>query len=63
LRDINLLKIESRPMHGSPWQYIFYLDFEGTPQQSHCQKALEHLGEITTFLRVLGAYEKGKVIE
>jgi prephenate dehydratase len=63
LRDINLLKIESRPMHGSPWQYIFYLDFEGTPQQSHCRKALEHLGEITTFLRVLGAYEKGDVIE
>jgi prephenate dehydratase len=63
LRDINLLKIESRPMHGSPWQYIFYLDFEGTPQHCHCQKALEHLGEITTFLRVLGAYEKGKVIE
>jgi prephenate dehydratase len=63
LRDINLLKIESRPLHGSPWHYIFYLDFEGTLRQSHCRKALDHLGEITDLLRVLGAYEKGKVIE
>jgi prephenate dehydratase len=63
LRDINLMKIESRPLHGSPWEYIFYLDFAGTPRQSHCQKAIEHLGEIATFLRVLGAYEKGKVFE
>lgn len=63
LRDINLLKIESRPLHGSPWQYIFYLDFEGAPGQSHCQKALEHLGEIAAFLRVLGAYEMGRVVE
>lgn len=58
-----LEKIESRPLHGSPWQYIFYLDFEGTPRRNHCQKAIEHLGEITTFLRVLGSYEKGKVID
>jgi len=63
LRDINLLKIESRPLHGSPWHYTFYLDFEGTPSQSHCQKALDHLSEISDLLRVLGAYEKGKVIE
>lgn len=63
LRDINLMKIESRPRHGSPWEYIFYLDFAGTPRQRHCQKAIEHLGEIATFLRVLGAYAKGKIIE
>jgi prephenate dehydratase len=63
LRDINLLKIESRPLRGSPWEYIFYLDLAGTPRQGHCQKAIEHLEEIATFLRVLGAYEKGKVFE
>ncbi len=63
LRDINLLKIESRPQHGNPWHYFFYLDFEGAPSQSHCQKALDHLGELSEFVRVLGTYEKGKVIE
>ncbi|MDZ7361766.1 MAG: prephenate dehydratase [candidate division KSB1 bacterium] len=63
LRDINLLKIESRPLHGSPWEYVFYLDFEGTPRLGHCEKALEHLDEIATFRRVLGTYEKGRVIE
>lgn len=62
LRDINLLKIESRPQHGSPWHYFFYLDFEGTPLSSNCQKALEHLRELSDFMRVLGFYEKGKVI-
>lgn len=63
LRDINLLRIESRPLHGSPWEYVFYLDFEGTPQLEPGAKALEHLGEIATFRRVLGTYEKGRVIE
>ncbi|NUO78797.1 prephenate dehydratase [candidate division KSB1 bacterium] len=63
LRDINLLKIASRPLHGSPWHYLFYLDFEGTPNESRCEKALAHLGEISELLRVLGAYEKGRVLE
>ncbi len=63
LRDIDLLKIESRPLHGSPWQYLFYLDFEGDAKEERCQRALGHLEEIATFLRVLGSYEKGKVAD
>jgi len=63
LRDIDLLKIESRPLHGSPWQYLFYLDFEGDAEEERCQRALGHLEEIATFLRLLGSYEKGRVAD
>ncbi|MDW7682149.1 MAG: prephenate dehydratase, partial [bacterium] len=56
LRDINLLKIESRPLRGKPWQYIFYLDFEGDLHQPNCQNALNHLEEIAQFAKVLGSY-------
>jgi prephenate dehydratase len=59
LRDINLLKIESRPLHGSPWKYFFYLDFEGNLNEERCQNAIRHLEEITTFLKVLGCYPEG----
>jgi len=56
LRDLNLLKIESRPLRGTPWQYIFYLDFEGSMDQKTCQNALRHLEEIAEFIKVLGSY-------
>lgn len=60
LRDINLLKIESRPIQGRPWEYFFYLDFEGHVADPHCAKALDHLREIATSFRILGSYEKGR---
>ena len=60
LRDINLLKIESRPIQGRPWEYFFYLDFEGHADDPPCRKALDHLREIATSLRILGSYEKGR---
>lgn len=63
LRDIDLLKIESRPLRGSPWKYLFYLDFEGDAEEERCQRALSHLEEIATFLRVLGSYDKGKEVD
>lgn len=56
LRDLNLLKIESRPLRGKPWQYIFYLDFEGSMEQETCKNALRHLEEIVEFIKVLGSY-------
>ncbi len=62
LRDINLQKLESRPLLGKPFQYMFYLDFEGRLQDEECANALNHLREITHFLQVLGSYEKGKFI-
>jgi prephenate dehydratase len=60
LRDINLTKLESRPLRGKPWEYFFYLDFAGNVKEERSRNALAHLGEITDFLRVLGCYESAK---
>lgn len=56
LRDINLLKLESRPIEGRPWEYSFYLDFKGAPDEQNVRNALAHLGEMTESIRVLGTY-------
>ena len=60
LRDINLYKIESRPIIGRPWQYLFYLDFQGNLNEDACSNALDHLSEITSYLKILGSYPVGK---
>ena len=60
LRDINLNRIESRPVRGRPWEYFFYLDFLGQPKQQPCRNALRHLAELTQFLRVLGSYPRAR---
>jgi prephenate dehydratase len=59
LRDLNLTKIESRPLRGKPWEYLFYLDFLERADSPVAKNALSHLGEIADFLRVLGCYPKG----
>ena len=59
LRDLNLYKIESRPLRGKPFEYLFYLDFRGRVDSPNAQNALNHLGEIADSLRVLGCYPKG----
>lgn len=63
LREIDLVKIESRPLVGRPGQYLFYLDVEGSTNEEPVQRALSHLGEITAFLKVLGSYPQGEVVE
>jgi len=55
LRDITLSKIESRPVKGKPWEYVFYLDFLRGPDEA-AANALRHLAEIAEPLKVLGIY-------
>ena len=59
LRDLNMMKIESRPLRGKPWEYLFYVDFLGHVDSPNVQNALNHLRELADFLRVLGSYPKG----
>ena len=58
LRDIDLTKIESRPIHGKPWQYMFYIDYAGHRSDTNCQRAMDHLQELATFFRILGSYPR-----
>ncbi len=55
LRDISLSKIESRPMRGRPWEYVFYVDFL-RGDDDPARNALRHLGEVAEFVKVLGIY-------
>lgn len=60
LREIDLTKMESRPLRGRPWEYFFYLDFLGNVKEERCRKALAHLEEVTKFMRVLGCYKRAE---
>lgn len=59
-RGLNLTKIESRPKPDTPFEYIFYMDFEGNIDRQTTKAALEELEAVTTFLVVLGSYPVGK---
>jgi chorismate mutase/prephenate dehydratase len=53
---INMTLIESRPTKEMPWEYVFYVDFQGHRTEGRIQAALDELREQCMFLRVLGSY-------
>ncbi len=55
LRDISLSKIESRPVRGRPWEYMFYVDILSGDDEA-ARNALHHLAEIADLVKVLGIY-------
>src|SRR5918999_4222411 len=57
LRDINLTKLESRPLRGRPWEYLFYVEVEARRDDLTCARALTHLAEFARWTRVLGTYK------
>ncbi len=57
-RNISLTKIESRPTKETPWEYNFYLDFEGHRTEPRCIEALEALQKYSAFVKILGSYPK-----
>ncbi len=57
LRDLNLIKLESRPLRDKPWEYLFYADIAGSINEPPVAKALANLEEITSFLKILGSYQ------
>ena len=59
-RNINLRKIESRPTRQKPWEYNFYMDFQGHRKEDPAREALASLEEVSLFVKILGSYPKAK---
>jgi prephenate dehydratase len=59
-RKINLMKVESRPVRGLPWQYRFYLDLQASLSDTAVQAALDELKKLAVDVRILGSYVSAK---
>jgi prephenate dehydratase len=58
LRGIDLSKLESRPVPGRPWEYLFYADVAAAREDLPCARAMVHLAEFAASLRTLGSYPR-----
>jgi prephenate dehydratase len=62
-RNINMMKIESRPVHGRPWQYRFYLDLQAAASDPEFAAALAELAQQAVELKVLGSYKSADTLQ
>lgn len=62
-KHINLVKLESRPVHSKPWEYLFYADLEVDLSHEENAQVLEMLKEKAEFFKYLGSYAKGRTVE
>jgi prephenate dehydratase len=60
MRKINLTRIESRPTKETPWEYNFYVDFEGHVAEKQVKEALSAVKRKTLYLKILGSYRKAE---
>jgi prephenate dehydratase len=61
-RNINLMKIESRPVHGKPWQYRFYIDLQAGARDLQTIAAIDQLAKFAVDLKLLGSYKAAETI-
>jgi prephenate dehydratase len=59
-RGINLTKLESRPSRAEPWEYVFYVDFEGHIGDKSCAEAVAELESNASFVKILGSYPRAR---
>jgi chorismate mutase / prephenate dehydratase len=59
-RKLNLTKLESRPSRSKPWEYVFYVDFEGHQDSEVCEAAIRELQSEATFVKILGSYPQAE---
>ncbi len=60
--NINLVKLESRPIHGRPWEYLFYADVEADFDSEVYRQVIDEIKEKTEFFKYLGSYRKGSKV-
>jgi chorismate mutase/prephenate dehydratase len=57
---VSLHKIESRPLRGRPWEYVFFLDLRGHRTEPRVRRALASMTPLTTMMKILGSYPAGR---
>ncbi|MFP4500415.1 MAG: prephenate dehydratase [Candidatus Hydrogenedentota bacterium] len=61
--NITLTRIESRPSRQKAWEYVFFIDLLGHADELHVQKALERVGELSSMVKILGAFPRAQHID